>query len=366
VFRAQTWGGNLAALSPDGNTVYGTEKGGVLLAWDLTGAHGFLTTRSEAGLPNDTVAVQVSPDGRRVAYLANIDARVDVRDVDTGRLVKGLFPEGSNVYGGSLTWSPDGLALIGAAGDQAVELIDPGTGRLMQRPSSAEGVSAAQYTTDGQVVIGTIQGHVQVLDAHSLNRNIAPAQPIIDGPVERLALDPAEHAVAIESANQRVLLDYRNGHRLRSLAHETFFAPDGTSIAVVDVNGAVGFQTNQSTRWIASPDPSHAYGGDLSAYSHDSNLFASSHNGQVGLWNAHTGTFLGSVPVSGRMAIGFTADDATLVLAGFNGTIQTWNLRPNAWIKAACDIAGRDLTPQEWSTVLPGRTPEHVCRNPTP
>ena len=37
--------GNLTALSPDGNTVYGTEKGGVLLAWDLTGAQGFLTTR---------------------------------------------------------------------------------------------------------------------------------------------------------------------------------------------------------------------------------------------------------------------------------------------------------------------------------
>ena len=49
-------------------------------------------------------------------------------------------------------------------------------------------------------------------------------------------------------------------------------------------SGAVGFQTDHGARWIASPDPSHAYGGDLSAYSHDSNLFASSHNGQVGLW----------------------------------------------------------------------------------
>ena len=361
VFRAQTWGGNLTALSPDGNTVYGTEKGGVLLAWDLTGAQGFLTTRSGAGLPNDTVAVQVSPDGRRVAYLANIDARVDVRDVESGRLVKGVLPEGSNAYGGSVTWRQDGQAVIGAAGDAAVELIDPGTGKLIQRPSSDDGVSAAQYTTDGKVVIGTIHGHVQVLDDHSLVKDVAPAQPIIDGPVERLALDPAEHAVAIESANQRVLLDYRSGARLRSLAHETFFAPDGTSSAVVDDNGAVGFQTDDGTRWIASPDPSHAYGGNLSAYSHDSSLFASSHNGQVGLWNAHTGTFLGSVPVSGQVALGFTEDDSTLVLAGFNGTIQTWNLRPDAWVRAACNIAGRDLTAQEWSTVLPGRTPEHVC-----
>ena len=361
VFRAQTWGGKLTALSPDGNTVYGTEKGGALLAWDLTGTHGFLTTRSDAGLPNNTVAVQVSPDGRRVAYLANVDARVDVRDVGTGRLVKGVHPEGANTYGGSLTWRPDGRAVIGAAGDRAVELVDPGTGNLMQRPSSDDGVSAAQYTPDGKVVIGTIHGHVQVLDAHSLDMNLAPADPIIDGPVETLTLDPAEHAVAVESTNQRVLLDYRTGRRLRSLSHATFFAPDGTSDAVVDENGAVGFQSDHGTRWIAPPDPSHAYGGDLSAYSHDSSLFASSHNGQVGLWNAHTGTFLGSVPVTGQVALGFTGDDSTLVLADFDGTIQTWNLHPDAWIRAACDIAGRDLTPQEWSTVLPGRPPEHVC-----
>jgi WD40 repeat protein/DNA-binding SARP family transcriptional activator len=361
VFHAQTWGGNLTALSPDGNIVYGYEKGGVLLAWDLTGGQGFLTTRTQAGLPNDTVAVQVAPNGRAVAYLANIDARVDVRDVDTGLLVKGLHPEGTNAYGGSLTWRPDGRAVIGAAGDAAVELVDPSTGKLMQRPSSAEGVSAAQYTTDGKVVIGTIHGHIQVLDARSLDMNLAPENPIIDGPVETLALDPAEHAVAIQGTNQRVLLDYRNGHRLRSLAHETFFAPDGTTSAVVDDNGAVGFQADNGTRWIASPDPSHAYGGRLSAYSHDSSLFASSHNRQVGLWNARTGTFLGSVPVSGPVAVGFTADDSTLVLAGFDGTIQIWNLSPDAWVRAACDIAGRDLTPQEWATVLPRRTPEHLC-----
>jgi WD40 repeat protein len=168
--------------------------------------------------------------------------------------------------------------------------------------------------------------------------------------------------VAIEGANQWVLVDDRDGQRLRSLPHETFFAPDGTSSAVVDDNGAVGFRADRGSRWIASPDPSHAYGGTLSAYSHDSSLFASSHNGQVGLWNARTGAFLGSVPVTGKVAVGFTADDSTLVIAAFDGTVQTWNLHADAWIKAACEIAGRDLTAQEWSTVLPGRARQQVCR----
>jgi WD40 repeat protein len=362
VFRAQTWGGNLTALSPDGNTVYGTEKGGVLLAWDLTSAQGFVTTRAGAGLPNDPVAVQVSPDGRKVAYLANIQTRVDVRDVETGRLVKGENPDGTNTFGGSLTWRPDGRAVIGAAGDSAIGVADPNTGAQSQiRQFGEDGVSAAQYTTDGKLVIGTIDGHVQLLDADSLNVEVAPVQPIIDGPVRSLALDPVEHAVAVEGTTKRLLVDYRDGHPLRSLSHATFFAPNGTSSAVVDNNGAVGFQAGHTRRWITSPDPSHAYGGDLSAYSHDSSMFASSHNGQVGLWNARTGTFLGSVPANGQVALGFTADDSTLVLASFDGSLRTWRLDPESWIQAACDIAGRDLTPQEWSTVLPGRAPEHVC-----
>jgi WD40 repeat protein len=334
----------------------------VLLAWDLTGAQGFVTSRARAGLPNDPVAVQVSPDGRKVAYLANIHTRVDVRDVDTGRLVKGENPDGNNTFGGSLTWRPDGRAVTGAAGDAAIGVADPSTGAQSQiREFGEEGVSAAQYTSDGKLVIGTIDGHVQLLNAGSLDVEVAPVQPIIDGPVRSLALDPAEHAVAVEGTTKRVLVDYRDGHPVRSLSHATFFAPDGTTSAVVDDNGAVGFQSGHSRHWITSPDPSHAYGGNLSAYSHDSSLFASSHNGQVGLWNARTGTFLGSVPFSGQVALGFTADDSTLVLAGFDGTLQTWNLRPDAWIRTACDIAGRDLTAQEWSTVLPGRKREHVC-----
>jgi WD40 repeat protein len=273
----------------------------------------------------------------------------------------GTFPEGNNVYGGQIAWRPDGRAVLEASGDYSVEVRDPNTGALLERHGFGDGVSAAQYTNDGQLIVGSNQGTIQVLDATSLNFKAGPLKPFINERILTLALDPAEHAVALEGSTQRVLVDYRTMHRLRTLPYLTFFAPDGSTSAVVDNNGAVGFQTDHGTRWTTTPDPSHAYGDRASAYSHNSTWFASSRNGQVALWNARTGTFVGSVPVTGPVAVGFTADDSTLVIAGIDGSVRTWNLRPDSWIQAACAIAGRDLTTPEWTTVLPARTPQRVC-----
>lgn len=362
VFRSQTWGGEATALSPTGDTVYAANSDGLVLTWDLTGSHGFVTARPASALPNDAVAVQVSGDGTKVGYLANIDARIDVRDIATGRLTQGTSPSGNNVFGGALAWRPDGKAVLEASGDYSVQVRDPISGKLLMHHGFGDAVSAAQYTHDGHLIVGTNQGTMQVLDATSLNFKAGVLKPFIKERIVTLALDPAEHAVALEGSTQRVLVDYTTLHRLRTLPYLTFFAPDGSSSAVVDVNGAVGFQTDHGTRWTTTPDPSHAYGDTASAYSHNSTWFASSRNGQVALWNARTGTFVGSVPVTGPVAVGFTTDDSTLVIAGIDGSVRTWNLRPDSWIKAACSIAARDLTVQEWNTVLPHRAPQHVCQ----
>jgi hypothetical protein len=44
-----------------------------------------------------------------------------------------------------------------------------------------------------------------------------------------------------------------------------------------------------------------------------------------------------------RLAVGGEADK------GHNAT-QIWDLEPEAWVAAACRLAGRNLTPEEWST----------------
>src|SRR6266545_4969068 len=44
-----------------------------------------------------------------------------------------------------------------------------------------------------------------------------------------------------------------------------------------------------------------------------------------------------------------------------NGALHSWDLDPASWVRRACAIAGRDMTPEEWRRVLPARPYRHVC-----
>ena len=57
----------------------------------------------------------------------------------------------------------------------------------------------------------------------------------------------------------------------------------------------------------------------------------------------------------------FSKDDRQLVFAGITGSVLTWRLDHRSWVAAACRLAGRDLTHQEWRTYLPGRPYRPVC-----
>ena len=361
VFRSQAWDGDVAALSPDGNTVYAAGQQAQLLAWDLSGSTGWVTTRPAPPLPDVAVGAQVSPDGSRVAYQLNGGSRMAVRDVASGKLVVTQYSENVDALYAWLTWRPDGRAVTSATGNEYMIVRDSATAELVQRRAVAGNASTVAYTQDGRLAAGSDDGHLTVLDAHSLQWQAGPLEALVNGPVQALALDPARHAVAVEAQTGGVLVDYLSGRVLRKLPAWTFFAPDGTTSAIVDANGAVGFKTGEGKRWVSEPDPSHAYGDVMSTYSHNSAWFASSRAGQVGLWNARTGAFVGSVPVTGEVSLGFTPDDHALVIAGLDGAVQMWDLRPQVWIRTACSVAGRDLSLQEWSTILPGRTAQRVC-----
>ncbi|WP_270888963.1 nSTAND1 domain-containing NTPase [Pedococcus sp. 5OH_020] len=362
VFRGETWGGNLVALSPDGTSVYAAGLNAELLAWDLGGSSGFVTSHPGPPLKNTEIMAQVSPDGRKMAYLANLYARMDVRDVATGRLIPTIDPNGTNLWGQDLTWRPDTKAVVGVTGDDVVEARDATTGRhLITAYYSSEHITTAQYTADGRLLAGNDRGLLHVMRATTLRQD-RPAIQALDEQIDRLSVNPADHTVLVEGSTERAIIDYVSGRRLRTLPYAGFFSPDGRTTAVVDDDGAVGFLKDHENSWVARPDPSHAFGDRTSAaFSHNGAWFASSRKGQVGLWSAPSGSFLGSVPVAGEVAVGFSSDDSTVVIAGLDGSVQSWNVRPQAWVATACAIAGRQLTSAEWASALPGRPYERVC-----
>ena len=94
------------------------------------------------------------------------------------------------------------------------------------------------------------------------------------------------------------------------------------------------------------------------------------------LWNANTGAALGTRLTGGRVPYSyqtfavtypmgsrpaFSPTDDLLAAPGFTGASVLWDLDPARWREAACAIAGRELTPEEWERYLPSRDPHRLC-----
>jgi hypothetical protein len=50
-----------------------------------------------------------------------------------------------------------------------------------------------------------------------------------------------------------------------------------------------------------------------------------------------------------------------MLIASLDGTISTWDSRPERAIEFACQIAGRSLTPNEWRDALGTRHYRETC-----
>jgi hypothetical protein len=43
------------------------------------------------------------------------------------------------------------------------------------------------------------------------------------------------------------------------------------------------------------------------------------------------------------------------------GGSYRWPMSPQPWVRYACGVTGRDMTPSEWHDLLPNRPYQHVC-----
>jgi hypothetical protein len=80
-------------------------------------------------------------------------------------------------------------------------------------------------------------------------------------------------------------------------------------------------------------------------------------DGQVHLLTGDTLREIGQLPIGTGASWAFAsynADGSVLSAVDERGHIVQWDARPQSWIHRACAIVGRDLTPDEWNTYLPG------------
>ena len=59
-------------------------------------------------------------------------------------------------------------------------------------------------------------------------------------------------------------------------------------------------------------------------------------------------------------------DGQTLVTPVVDGSVVEWDLRPTTWLRAACGLAGRDLTEAEWRQYLGDEPYRGTCSDDPP
>jgi len=143
-------------------------------------------------------------------------------------------------------------------------------------------------------------------------------------------------------------------------------SPDAETVAVAGRTGeiatidvATGDQMRGSTSLGAEVWWLH--------YSDDGErLVSGAADGGVSLWDASSLDLLGTVypPHRGEgvpSGAQFIGDSHDVVIASLDGRVFTWRTSFNRTVDFACQMAGRNLTEEEWEKFLPAQPYQIVC-----
>ncbi len=101
------------------------------------------------------------------------------------------------------------------------------------------------------------------------------------------------------------------------------------------------------------------------AYAPDGSTFVSSgFDGRVNVWDGRTGEPLASVlpgRPNVRAFVEFLPDGHTVLVSTVDGVVFSWDTRLDHWVEFACQVAGRNLTEDEWRDAFNRRPYQPTC-----
>jgi WD40 repeat protein/class 3 adenylate cyclase len=367
--RGQVWA---LAVSPDGRTLYSSGNDGRTILWDLAGDRRLVRSfslREEFEEVQTPRGITVSPDGETLAVTER-GGTVDLFDTTT--LERRRSFQAMRGFAAAADFSPDGrLLAVGGEGGR-VTLWDARTLRPAGALTGLSGdVQAVAFSPDGKsLAAAEVVGERPRLYVWSVRRRAVTTR-VQTSEVASLAFSPGGSLIALAALDGGTeIRDVRSGRLVERLATEGLsrsvaFSPDGKMLAVGQFDG--DGQLYSTETWAPLGRRLEAQTQRLTnvEFSYDRRTLAtSSADGTVQLWDVETQEPIGSslvVEPDTFASMALSPDGRRLFAVSTGSHGVRLQADPQAWRRHACFVAGRELSEREWKDALPERRYRAVC-----
>ena len=387
-------------VSADGKTLYTSSLDGVVLEWDLAGDRSFgrhvrlgSGARCCGPIPPPAPPLAVSPDGSRFAVRLSastvglFSARTLQREA--------VFTVGpKRIAITALAWSPAGPALAIGGYSGLLQLWNlAGAPRLTrafvgvertQIGGVPEAIQSVAFSPDGRLLATTDQtGKATGFTTEAEIWRVSTGKLLIALPSPPTYLSPSSNVLAFARDGRLLAVSQGDVPDVAQVldpstlqARGTLpqggvdypvslaFAPSGT-LATGTSGGTVRLW-NPTSNQIAHPFLASTAPITSIAFDATGQRFATTgaQDGAVKLWFTSTLQQEGTALLTDRGATStaaFEPNGRNLLVVDDHGNMFTWPTSPAAWEQRACAIAGRNLTRQEWTRLVPGQSYTRVC-----
>ena len=374
-FAGQSSGENLA-VTPDGRTVFTGAETGTVVAWDLSGSQqlgralGWNSRGQDQGCLTAPCFV-VNPQSTLMATSRG-DGTIALIDLRTRRVIDTL-PARNGPQSEALAFFPDGRRLATGGISGRVTLWDVHARKVLRTIRSANPVWWVAISPDGHrlaVQSRTIDkpgSRVEVRDVAS-NRVLYSRMITLDRGRGGVFFSPDGRRLAAPGCcrpgSPIEVWDAVSGERELSVAVDGYaaslaFSPDGRLLGVGTNDGKVVLLDAQDGERLGPPIEVGKHEILPVSFSPDGRLLAATSGDQTAtVWDLASRKRLGATFPA--VFVAEFAPDGDLVIAHLEDTVK-WPMDPRTWMRFACQVAGRDLTPAEWSDVLPDRDYRRTC-----
>ena len=323
------------AFSPDGGTLVSYSADNTLRFWErATGTSVHITDHIAMG----TSALVYASHGRILACLLRSRRSIQLLDPDTVNLIE-TINIGRQWWISCIAYSPDNVTFAYGNSAGTLGILDAGNGEQNYTIPEAHGAQIASlaFSSDGRTLASCSHDrndtviHLWRVSTGDLKGTLmGHADVVVD-----LAFSPSGEILVSGSRDGELRFwDVKTGETLNTVAahdkqvKKVAFSPSGKTVVSASSDRTLRFWDVKTGEHLKTISPEKNIFSI--AFSPDGQTIASSHLGEIHLWNVETGEIRRTLTghIGYVYSIAFSPDGKTFVSNGEDSTMIFWEVKP--------------------------------------